>query len=106
LVFEKNANFFAENCRKSPKIVIITSTPDLTAPRQQIGSFDHSTFYLPRQRQRPRVGVRLRQRGKVVVQLLRQHLVHAELKRKMDFLHCQAALLFSERFCQIDRQKY
>jgi hypothetical protein len=27
LVFEKNANFFAENCRKSPKIVIITSTP-------------------------------------------------------------------------------
>jgi hypothetical protein len=29
LVFEKNANFFAENCRKSQKIVIITSTPDL-----------------------------------------------------------------------------
>jgi hypothetical protein len=28
LVFEKIANFFAENCRKSPKIVIITSTPD------------------------------------------------------------------------------
>jgi hypothetical protein len=28
LIFEKNANFFAENCRKSPKIVIITSTPD------------------------------------------------------------------------------
>jgi hypothetical protein len=27
LVFEKNANFFAKNCRKSPKIVIITSTP-------------------------------------------------------------------------------
>jgi hypothetical protein len=27
LVFEKNANFFAENCRKSPKIIIITSTP-------------------------------------------------------------------------------
>jgi hypothetical protein len=25
LVFEKNANFFAENCRKSQKIVIITS---------------------------------------------------------------------------------
>jgi hypothetical protein len=25
--FEKNANFFAENCRKSQKIVIITSTP-------------------------------------------------------------------------------
>jgi hypothetical protein len=28
LVFEKNANFFAENCHKSPKIVIITSIPD------------------------------------------------------------------------------
>jgi hypothetical protein len=27
LVFEKNANFFAENWRKSQKIVIITSTP-------------------------------------------------------------------------------
>jgi hypothetical protein len=28
LVFEKNANFFAENWQKSPKIVIITSTPE------------------------------------------------------------------------------
>jgi hypothetical protein len=28
LVFEKNANFVAENCQKSHKIVIITSTPD------------------------------------------------------------------------------
>jgi hypothetical protein len=27
LVFEKNANFFAENWPKSQKIVIITSTP-------------------------------------------------------------------------------
>jgi hypothetical protein len=27
LVFEKNANFFAENFQKSPKIVIITSVP-------------------------------------------------------------------------------
>jgi hypothetical protein len=27
LVFEKNANFFADNCRKSQKIVIIPSTP-------------------------------------------------------------------------------
>jgi hypothetical protein len=27
LIFEKNANFFAENCQKSQKIVIITSTP-------------------------------------------------------------------------------
>jgi hypothetical protein len=31
LVFEKNANFFAENWEKSPKIVIITSTPGHTA---------------------------------------------------------------------------
>jgi hypothetical protein len=29
LVFEKNAIFFAENCRKSQKIVIITSTPEV-----------------------------------------------------------------------------
>jgi hypothetical protein len=28
LVAEKNANFFAENWQKLPKIVIITSTPD------------------------------------------------------------------------------
>jgi hypothetical protein len=28
-VFEKNANFFAENCQKSQKIVIITSVPGL-----------------------------------------------------------------------------
>jgi hypothetical protein len=28
LVFEKNANFVAENWQKSQKIVIITSTPD------------------------------------------------------------------------------
>jgi hypothetical protein len=28
LVFEKNANFFAENCQKSQITVIITSTPD------------------------------------------------------------------------------
>jgi hypothetical protein len=27
LIFEKHANFFAENCQKSEKIVIITSTP-------------------------------------------------------------------------------
>jgi hypothetical protein len=27
LVFEKNANFFAEKCQKSQKIVIIKSTP-------------------------------------------------------------------------------
>jgi hypothetical protein len=29
LVFEKNANFFAEICQKSQKIVIITSTPGI-----------------------------------------------------------------------------
>jgi hypothetical protein len=29
LVFEKNANIFAENCQKSQKIVIITSNPGL-----------------------------------------------------------------------------
>jgi hypothetical protein len=28
LVFEKNANVFAENWQKSPKILAITSTPD------------------------------------------------------------------------------
>jgi hypothetical protein len=27
LIFEKNAKFFAENCQKSQKIMIITSTP-------------------------------------------------------------------------------
>jgi hypothetical protein len=31
LVFEKNANFFAENWEKSQKIVIITSVPGHTA---------------------------------------------------------------------------
>jgi hypothetical protein len=30
LFFEKNAYFFAENCQKSQKNVIITSTPGLT----------------------------------------------------------------------------
>jgi hypothetical protein len=35
LVFEKNANYFAENCRKSPKIMIITSTPGHPAQKQQ-----------------------------------------------------------------------
>jgi hypothetical protein len=29
LVFEKNAIFFAENCQKSQKNVIITSTPEI-----------------------------------------------------------------------------
>jgi hypothetical protein len=35
LVFEKNANFFAENWQKSPKIVIITSTPDEFAKKSR-----------------------------------------------------------------------
>jgi hypothetical protein len=34
LVFEKNANFFAENCQKSQKIVIITSTPGMNNKRK------------------------------------------------------------------------
>jgi hypothetical protein len=38
LVFEKNAIFFAENCRKLPKIVIITSTPGLLTARQDLKS--------------------------------------------------------------------
>jgi purine nucleoside permease len=40
LVFETNANFFAENCRKSPKIVIITSTPEANP---MIGNYNAST---------------------------------------------------------------
>jgi hypothetical protein len=33
LIFEKNANFFAENWRKSQNIVIISSTPGHPDPR-------------------------------------------------------------------------
>jgi hypothetical protein len=40
LVFEKNANFFAENCRKSQKIEIISSTP---AQFAQVESICRST---------------------------------------------------------------
>jgi hypothetical protein len=36
LIFEKNANFFVENGRKSQKIVIITSTPGLPGPGKEI----------------------------------------------------------------------
>jgi hypothetical protein len=36
LVFEKSANIFAENCQKSQKIVIITSTPGHRVPILQI----------------------------------------------------------------------
>jgi hypothetical protein len=38
LVFEKNANFCAENCRKSQKIVIITSIPGRAKEKPNIGS--------------------------------------------------------------------
>jgi hypothetical protein len=34
LVFEKNANLFAENWQKSFKIVIITSTPEIMDGKQ------------------------------------------------------------------------
>jgi hypothetical protein len=44
LVFDKNANFFAENCQKSQKIVIITSTP--AANRQQVSEL--SFVHLPK----------------------------------------------------------
>jgi hypothetical protein len=39
LVFEKNANFFAENWQKSPKIAIITSTPGRPAAKAKRRSF-------------------------------------------------------------------
>jgi hypothetical protein len=32
IFFEENANFFVENCQKSQKIVIITSTPGQQQP--------------------------------------------------------------------------
>jgi hypothetical protein len=38
LAFDKNANFFAVNCQKSQKIVIITSVPDLASCRLFEGS--------------------------------------------------------------------
>jgi hypothetical protein len=38
LVFEKNANFFAENWQKSQKIVTITSTPEIASAS---GTGDH-----------------------------------------------------------------
>jgi hypothetical protein len=45
LVFEKNDNFFAENCRKSQKIVIITSTP---ASEHEAGFLSEKFPYVPR----------------------------------------------------------
>jgi hypothetical protein len=40
-VCEKNANFFAENCQKSQKIVIITSTPGFNAFHRACGYFQN-----------------------------------------------------------------
>jgi hypothetical protein len=39
LVFEKNGNYFAENWQKSPKIVIITSTPEFW-PETRVATLD------------------------------------------------------------------
>jgi hypothetical protein len=44
LVFKKNANFFAENWEKSPKIVIITSTPELAANKVALSEFATCEF--------------------------------------------------------------
>jgi hypothetical protein len=37
LAFENNANFFAENGRKSQKIMIITSTPGAVGKKAEAG---------------------------------------------------------------------
>jgi hypothetical protein len=44
LVFEKNANFFAENCQKSQKIVIISSTPGLNIAQQDFNCWFKQTL--------------------------------------------------------------
>jgi predicted sugar kinase len=52
LVFEKNANLFAENWQKSQKIVIITSTPDFCGLGSGSGlglAFAGLTTLLPKQ---------------------------------------------------------
>jgi hypothetical protein len=41
LVFEKNANFFAENWQKSQKFVIITSTPGAYPTKYDFSNFTH-----------------------------------------------------------------
>jgi hypothetical protein len=41
LFFEKNANCFAENCQKSQKIVIITSTPGPNPTKHYFSNFTH-----------------------------------------------------------------
>jgi hypothetical protein len=43
LIFEKNANFFTENCRKSQKIVIITSSPDLRVHAVNLKTLEFTT---------------------------------------------------------------
>jgi hypothetical protein len=45
LVFEKNANFCAENWEKSQKIVIITSTPGLNSCHFKFSSRLQATRY-------------------------------------------------------------
>jgi hypothetical protein len=45
LVFEKNANLFAENCRKSQKIVIITSTPGANGKKSRFWQQSFRTFF-------------------------------------------------------------
>jgi hypothetical protein len=44
LVFKKNANFFEENWQKSPKIVIITSTPGAKSYDFWIYNFNDSVL--------------------------------------------------------------
>jgi hypothetical protein len=44
-VFEKNANFFAENWQKSPKIVIITSTPGFSLASSESATEKAETFF-------------------------------------------------------------
>jgi hypothetical protein len=47
LVFEKNAYYFAENCRKSQKIVIITSAPDSDDFSFAGNLFESDKLYVP-----------------------------------------------------------
>jgi hypothetical protein len=44
LVFDKNAIFFAECWRKSLKIAIKTSTPEIINHNDRFKSFDHFMF--------------------------------------------------------------
>jgi hypothetical protein len=89
LVFEKNANFFAENRQKSQKIVIITSTPDhLYDKNRQAIAFPTGCFFrngfvagrkfhlLAEGRERVRVFDRLRRKD--------GHLVAVDLENKSE----------------------